>query len=106
MREYDLISSYRKIDDNYYDPNLHSDKWLNCPRCLSKPLLNIFDNGRTCACKCATMYGKEYKINATPIMKHYNDHNTLKGYNELELRDNWNRHCKSLIRESEINKLI
>ena len=114
-KEYTLINSYKTLEELYDIPfpimtEWHSDKWENCPNCDAKPKVWEFNNGRYAACKCNSRYDKK-DISATSIGDHIIKNNgSAAGYQQLELRDNWNQHCYDLDivarRERIIDELI
>jgi len=113
--QYKAISAYVKVDK----PN----SWLTCPNCGLIPLIWEFDNGRSTACGCGENEYRHHSVTAESIMSFVTRNNgstgglqTLKasgktaGYNQDELRENWNHWVKTGVnlfekRKEENNKL-
>lgn len=77
----------------YEDPPAE-ETWERCPRCHSLPKIWTFDNGRSTACKCGRSECDHWSIHAESILsfvKH--NHGSCAGYDDDELRKNWNRYC-------------
>lgn len=87
--DFDLIDSYVPISKNI-------ESWNSCPRCHSHPKIWEFDNGRFAGCKCYKMY--EGCIRGISVGEYYRQHNTLAGFPDNDLRDNWNERCERLKR--------
>lgn len=86
---YDLIDSYVEL------PNETKHLWNICPSCLALPRIWEFDNGRSAACKCNSKYDNK-KIYAISIGEYYRKHNTLNGFPDNQLRENWNKHTEKI----------
>ena len=78
-------------------------KWEFCPDCEFKPRVWIFNNGRFAKCACFGLY--QPGVSATPIMKYIHSKGNTLGYNQDELRINWNKHIQNLIRRNKIKNI-
>lgn len=85
--DYDLIDDYIFPDD--------IQEWDDCPYCNSKPKVWKFDNGRSTGCKCHNNKYDHRSIHAESILSFYKRTNTLNGYDDQELKNNWNHWCKT-----------
>jgi len=99
--EYDLINSYKTLEEEGFDPN----QWDTCPKCDAKPKVWIFDNGSFADCKCGKKY-TDSSVSAIAVMTYYRLHNTLAGYPDNELRDNWNKRVYELSESNRIDNTI
>tara|TARA_R110000772_G_scaffold20466_5_gene56832 strand:+ start:3294 stop:3650 length:357 start_codon:yes stop_codon:yes gene_type:complete len=110
-KEYDLIDSYKTLEEAYDIPypimgEWHSDKWNTCPICEAKPKVWEFNNGRFACCKCNTRYGKN-AASAIPIMEYVRNNNgSALDFPRLQLRDNWNKYCYNLDIANRRNQII
>lgn len=83
LKTYMCTDSYERVKDH--------EEWLPCPNCELKPLINVFDNGRSAACGCGDSLYDGFRIRAESIMSHTSrTGGDLTGYNGDGLKDNWN----------------
>ena len=81
--------------------------WDDCPDCNIKPFVWEFDNGRYAKCNCMEEYKDRTYISATNVRECYNNEGVcIKDYVIPELRDNWNKHVKHLIRKKKIETFL
>lgn len=85
---YNAISDYIEVEN--------PEEWLKCPVCGVKPLVWVYDNGRSTACKCGKNMYDHFSIYAESIMSFIvrNNGSTL-NYDHYELMKNWNHWCKA-----------
>lgn len=81
------INDYKKPDGD----------WEKCPACELKPLVWVFDNGRSTACGCWKNRCDHFSIHAESIMSVHKRTGGKKmtECNSDELRKNWNHWCKT-----------
>lgn len=84
---YDLIGKYVVPSD--------ASEWEKCPACGLRPKTWTFDNGRTAACGCGTGKYNHLSIEATPILKFYQENESLENFDDEELKKNWNDYCET-----------
>lgn len=86
--QYKAISAYDQVENPY--------AWLNCPKCGLKPIIWTFDNGRSTACGCGENEYRNHSIQAESIMSYVTRNGgSAMGYDQDELRKNWNHWCKT-----------
>lgn len=80
--------------DSYREPD---GEWLNCPNCNLKPLVWLFDNGRSTACGCWNTKYDHFSIYAESIMSVYKrtEGKNITEYDSDALRKNWNHYCET-----------
>lgn len=85
--------SYRswrhKCIDAYQEVS-NPEEWLECPNCALRPLVWIFDNGRSTACGCGENEYVHFTVRIESILSRYKRTGTCEGYGINELRDAWN----------------
>ena len=82
--EWATIDAYVPVPDN--------EDWKECPKCLKRPRVWIFDNGRYAKCQCGEKYDGA-RVSAEAIGQYVSRNNgSIVGYNDDELRLNWNTH--------------
>lgn len=82
--KYKCISAY-KI------PERDLDEWLSCPNCGLKPLIWVFNNGRSTACGCGRNEYGHFSIRAESIMSYVTRNNgSALEYKSDGLKNNWN----------------
>lgn len=79
---YLAISSYEGVDN--------PEDWKNCPVCGLKPLVWVYDNGRSTACGCGKNMYDHFSIHAESITSVYSRTGKVVEYKIDELKDNWN----------------
>lgn len=80
---YKAIDAYKEVSN--------PDEWLNCPKCNLKPLVWMFDNGRSTACGCGASIYDHPSVYAESIMSHMKHNNgSCLTYDIHELQKNWN----------------
>ena len=88
LKSYSCTESYKPVED----PNM----WRDCPNCGLKPLIWVFDNGRSTACGCGNNLFDHFSIYAESIMSVIKRSNgSCAEYEEDELMNNWNHWVKT-----------
>lgn len=86
--------AYKAIE--VYKEVTNPDEWLPCPVCGLIPLVWEFDNGRSTACECGKSEYIHHTVQAESINSFMRRNNgSMLGYNQNELRDNWNHWVKT-----------
>jgi len=87
---FNISESKYKCTSDYKIPHNPKD-WLNCPNCGLKPLVWVFDNGKSTACGCGKNEYDHFSIRSESIGSHAkrNSGSTLH-YDLDKLRKNWN----------------
>lgn len=72
-----------------------SEEWESCPRCLLKPKVWIFDNGREAGCGCHNDMYDHFRVGAECVASVVNRTGGFVGYDSDDLRKNWNHYCRT-----------
>lgn len=87
-KKYKAIPAYVKVGDPQW--------WLPCKDCGLIPLVWEFNNGRSTACGCGENEYNHHSIGAESIMSFVTRNNgSALGFNQAELRMNWNQWVKT-----------
>jgi len=85
--DYLLIDAYEIPDD--------VDEWLSCPKCNMKPLVWVFNNGRSTGCGCGESMYNHFSIHAESINSIYKRTGKTAEYSCDDLKNNWNQWVKT-----------
>lgn len=87
-KRYKAIDAYKKVKNPHF--------WLPCKSCGLIPLVWEFNNGRSTSCGCGENEYNHHSIHAESIMSFVTRNNgSAMGYNQEELRMNWNQWVKT-----------
>lgn len=84
---YNTGSDYRFPSDGHV--------WKTCPRCYLTPKVKITDGLRRTACGCWKASGDRWQVAAESKDSYYYRKRTHKGFDEDNLRKNWNEYCST-----------
>lgn len=70
-------------------------EWYPCPNCGMRPKIWTFDNGRATACGCWNNPYDHFQIFAESIASVLKRTGGFIGYDEDDLRVNWNHWCET-----------
>lgn len=81
---------------DFYVITEESITWPSCPKCVSKPFVWTFDNGRYARCCCFDTYSYAYDCaRAESIMSTYSRCGSLEKYDFDELKNRWDRYIET-----------